>query len=108
MRKFDLSLRSSRSSYFATFRHQLTILSKTDVLVEKKGLNMLGTFPLNIFGFGSGVERRASPRRARTRTSRKAWRRWPTCAESLRVERSLDLHSTATAKVAPYPKSLSL
>src|SRR5258708_9139048 len=26
MRKFDLSLRSSRSSYFATFRHQLTIL----------------------------------------------------------------------------------
>src|SRR5436189_179602 len=29
MRKFDLSLRSSRSSYFATFRHQLTILSKT-------------------------------------------------------------------------------
>src|SRR5438093_52753 len=24
MRKFDLSLRSSRSSYFATFRHQLT------------------------------------------------------------------------------------
>src|SRR5207248_1214879 len=30
MRKFDLSLRSSRSSYFATFRHQLTILSKTD------------------------------------------------------------------------------
>src|SRR5689334_1322338 len=27
MRKFDLSLRSSRSSYFATFRHQLTILS---------------------------------------------------------------------------------
>src|SRR5262249_53603164 len=32
MRKFDLSLRSSRSSYFATFRHQLTILSKTDAL----------------------------------------------------------------------------
>src|SRR5438105_4479848 len=29
MRKFDLSLRSSRSSYFATFRHQLSILSKT-------------------------------------------------------------------------------
>src|SRR5262245_28723849 len=34
MRKFDLSLRSSRSSYFATFRHQLTILSKTDALVS--------------------------------------------------------------------------
>src|SRR5690349_10401369 len=36
MRKFDLSLRSSRSSYFATFRHQLTILSKTDALDEEK------------------------------------------------------------------------
>src|SRR5438876_4519938 len=44
MRKFDLSLRSSRSSYFATFRHQLTILSKTDALDEEKWLNMLGTF----------------------------------------------------------------
>src|SRR5262249_25647017 len=44
MRKFDLSLRSSRSSYFATFRHQLTILSKTDALGEEKGLNILGTF----------------------------------------------------------------
>src|SRR5262249_19659626 len=32
MRKFDLSLRSSRSSYFATFRHQLTIRSYTAVL----------------------------------------------------------------------------
>src|SRR2546423_5714861 len=38
MRKFDLSLRSSRSSYFATFRHQLTILSKTDALVRRSGL----------------------------------------------------------------------
>src|SRR5262249_34095487 len=44
MRKFDLSLRSSRSSYFATFRHQLTILSKTDALDEENWLNMLGTF----------------------------------------------------------------
>src|SRR2546423_13718139 len=44
MRKFDLSLRSSRSSYFATFRHQLTILSKTDALDEEKWLNILGTF----------------------------------------------------------------
>src|SRR5699024_1625183 len=43
MRKFDLSLRSSRSSYFATFRHQLTILSKTDALDEEKWLNMLST-----------------------------------------------------------------
>src|SRR5437868_2183711 len=39
MRKFDLSLRSSRSSYFATFRHQLTILSKTDALDEEKWLD---------------------------------------------------------------------
>src|SRR5688572_27921892 len=44
MRKFDLSLRSSRSSYFATFRHQLRILSKTDALDEEKWLNMLGAF----------------------------------------------------------------
>src|SRR5437899_10985714 len=44
MRKFDLSLRSSRSSYFATFRHQLTILSKTDALDEEKWLNLLGAF----------------------------------------------------------------
>src|SRR5207302_11274758 len=44
MRKFDLSLRSSRSSYFATFRHPLTILSKTDALDEDKWLNLLGTF----------------------------------------------------------------
>src|SRR5205807_4346420 len=42
MRKFDLSLRSSRSSYFATFRHQLTILSKTDALDEEKWLNKIG------------------------------------------------------------------
>src|SRR5207253_2583583 len=47
MRKFDLSLRSSRSSYFATFRHQLTILSKTDALDEEKWLNILGTFVKN-------------------------------------------------------------
>src|SRR5258707_15858590 len=44
MRKFDLSLRSSRTSSFATLRHQLTILSKTDALDEEKWLNMLGTF----------------------------------------------------------------
>src|SRR5207248_2568780 len=39
MRKFDLSLRSSRSSYFATFRHQLTILSKTDSRHTGKDVN---------------------------------------------------------------------
>src|SRR5256885_16151757 len=44
MRKFDLSLRSSRSSYFATFRQHLTILSRSDALDEEKSLNMLGTF----------------------------------------------------------------
>src|SRR5205085_12071594 len=53
MRKFDLSLRSSRSSYFATFRHQLTILSKTDALDEEKWLNMLGTFVKEWFRYES-------------------------------------------------------
>src|SRR5260221_606441 len=53
MRKFDLSLRSSRSSYFATFRHQLTILSKTDALDEEKWLNMLGTFVKDLFRYES-------------------------------------------------------
>src|SRR5207245_2278440 len=56
MRKFDLSLRSSRSSYFATFRHQLTILSKTDALDEEKWLNMLGTFVKDWFRY-DGAER---------------------------------------------------
>src|SRR5437762_9094567 len=53
MRKFDLSLRSSRSSYFATFRHQLTILSKTDALDDEKWLNMLGTFVKDWFRYES-------------------------------------------------------
>src|SRR5688572_33300983 len=53
MRKFDLSLRSSRSSYFATFRHQLTILAKTDALDEEKWLNMLGTFVKDWFRYKS-------------------------------------------------------
>src|SRR2546430_2374945 len=53
MRKFDLSLRSSRSSYFATFRHQLTILSQTDALDEEKWLNMLGTFVKDWFRYES-------------------------------------------------------
>src|SRR5258705_5182844 len=53
MRKFDLSLRSSRSSYFATFRHQLTILSKTDALDEEKWLNILGTFVKDCFRYES-------------------------------------------------------
>src|SRR2546428_11308765 len=53
MRKFDLSLRSSRSSYFATFRHQLTILAKTDALDEEKWLNMRGTFVKDWFRYES-------------------------------------------------------
>src|SRR5580658_5730244 len=62
MRKFDLSLRSSRSSYFATFRHQLTILSKTDALDEEKWLNMLGTFVKDWFRYESHfVHGRDSP-----------------------------------------------
>src|SRR5258708_19216760 len=61
MTKFDLSLRSSRSSYFATFRHQLTILSKTDALDEDKWLNMLGTFVKDWFRYESNfVHGRAS------------------------------------------------
>src|SRR5690348_18355968 len=51
MRKFDLSLRSSRSSYFATFRHQLTILSKTAALDQEKWLNMLATFVKDWFRY---------------------------------------------------------
>src|SRR6266496_6594446 len=53
MRKFDLSLRSSRSSYFATFRHQLTLLSKPDALDEEKWLNMLCTFDKDWFRYES-------------------------------------------------------
>src|SRR3546814_13884204 len=53
MTKFDLSLRSTMSSYFATFRHQLTILSKTDALDEEKWLNMLGTFVKDWFRYES-------------------------------------------------------
>src|SRR5947207_3357300 len=59
MRKFDLSLRSSRSSYFATFRHQLTILSKTDALDEEKWLNMLGTFVKDWSGYANHFYRSA-------------------------------------------------
>src|SRR5437588_443066 len=50
MRKFDLSLRSSRSSYFATFRHQLTILSKTDALDEVPS-QLYVFMPPNLGGF---------------------------------------------------------
>src|SRR5688500_11934888 len=53
MRKFDLSLRSSRSAYFATFRHQLTILSKTDALDEEEWLNMRGSVVKDWFRYES-------------------------------------------------------
>src|SRR5436305_463747 len=53
MSNFDLSLRSSRSSYFSTFRHQLTILSKTDALDEEKWVNMLGKFVKDWFRYES-------------------------------------------------------
>src|SRR2546427_11077099 len=53
MRKFGLSLRSSKSFYFATFRHQLTILSKTDALDDEKLFNMLGTFVKDWFRYES-------------------------------------------------------
>src|SRR5437773_1821288 len=37
MRKFDLSLRSSRSSYFATFRHQLaSIMENTNLSKQQQ------------------------------------------------------------------------
>ncbi|ANS07626.1 protein C [Enterobacteria phage ID11] len=42
MRRFNLNLKNSRSSYFATFRHHLNVLAKTDALDEEKYLNMLG------------------------------------------------------------------
>src|SRR5262245_9667238 len=58
MRKFDLSLRRSRSSYFATFRHQLTILSKTVALAEEKWLNILGTFDKDWFRYDSNFDQR--------------------------------------------------
>src|SRR5260370_42172711 len=53
MRKFGLSLPRSRCSYFAAFRHQVTILSKTDALDEEKWLNMLGTFVKDWFRYES-------------------------------------------------------
>src|SRR5437868_14682617 len=76
MRKFDLSLRSSRSSYFATFRHQLTILSKTDALDEEKWLNMLGTFVKDWFRYESHfVHGRRSEERRVGKECRARW--WP-------------------------------
>src|SRR5260370_7699644 len=53
MGKLEGGLRSSRRSYYATLRHKLKILSKTDALDEEKGLNMLGTFVKDWFRYES-------------------------------------------------------
>src|SRR5437016_11665640 len=50
---------------FATFRHQLTILSKTDALDEEKWLNMLGTFVKDWFRCESVFDRRSEERFSR-------------------------------------------
>lgn len=42
MMNFNLNLKHSRASYFATFRYHLNVLAKTSVLDEEKYLNMLG------------------------------------------------------------------
>src|SRR5947209_9543476 len=42
LEKKKITMSSSRSSSFATFRHQLTILSKTDELAEEQRHNSLG------------------------------------------------------------------
>src|SRR5436190_194613 len=44
---------SARSSYFATFRHQLSSLAKTDALDEQQWLNMLGSFVNDWFRYVS-------------------------------------------------------
>src|SRR5690554_8167286 len=85
MRKFDLSLRSSRSSYFATFRHQLTILSKTDALDEEKWLNMLGTFVKDWFRYEShfvhGRDSLVDIRSEERRVGKECSCRWSACSE---------------------------
>lgn len=42
MKNFNLNLKNSRASYFATFRHHLNVVAKTDALDEEKWLNMMG------------------------------------------------------------------
>src|SRR2546429_362609 len=53
MRTVGLCLFKKKKSYFAPFRHQLTILSKTDALDEEKWLNILGTFVKDWFRYES-------------------------------------------------------
>src|SRR5438094_2269356 len=52
-RSVSAFLLNRSSDLFATFRHQLTILSKTDALDEEKWLNMLGTFVKDWFRYES-------------------------------------------------------
>src|SRR5437773_8911772 len=98
MRKFDLSLRSSRSSYFATFRHQLTILSKTDALDEEKWLNMLGTFRSEE-RFSRNAE---TDLVCRLLLEKKNWRRGNSGDKSPHCERAVIAHVHLT-KVTPEP-----
>src|SRR5205823_9244278 len=90
MRKFDLSLRSSRSSYFATFRHQLTILSKTDALDEEKWLNMLGTFVKDWFRYESHFVHRSEERFSRNAETDLVCR---LLLEKKKIEATHDLHA---------------
>src|SRR5207302_11148173 len=88
MRKFDLSLRSSRSSYFATFRHQLTILSKTDALDEEKWLNMLGTFVKDWFRYESHFVHGRDSRSEERRVGKECRSRWTRDNKEKRKSRS--------------------
>src|SRR5258708_12435797 len=98
MRKFDLSLRSSRSSYFATFRHQLTILSKTDALDEEKWLNMLGTFVKDWFRYESHF-------RSEERFSRNA--ETDLVCRLLLEKKKKPHYTTSQDLVRPYHRSIS-
>src|SRR5258708_29641728 len=55
------------TTLFRSFRHQLTILSKTDALDEEKWLNMLGTFVKDWFRYESLllIQRRSEERFSR-------------------------------------------
>src|SRR5438046_8876700 len=88
MRKFDLSLRSSRSSYFATFRHQLTILSKTDALDEEKWLNMLGTFVKDWFRYESHFVHGRDSRSEERRVGKECRSRWWPYKEKKKQQKS--------------------
>ncbi|MGS6218491.1 phage DNA packaging protein C [Enterobacter intestinihominis] len=49
MRKFDRSWGTSRSSYFATFRQQLTILANPHAVDQQTGRNPRRTGPPEFF-----------------------------------------------------------